>query len=107
MASPNVLELTDATYDETVAKSPVLLVDFWAPWCGPCKMIAPVIDEIANELVGSVTVAKVNVDETPAVAQANRITAIPSLFIYKNGTLVERSTGLASKAALLEKLKAL
>jgi len=107
MASPNVLELTDATYDETVAKSPVLLVDFWAPWCGPCKMIAPVIDEIANELVGSVTVAKVNVDETPAVAQANSITAIPSLFIYKNGTLVERSTGLASKAALLEKLKAL
>jgi thioredoxin 1 len=107
MASPNVLELTDATYDETVAKSPVLLVDFWAPWCGPCKMIAPVIDEIANELVGSVTVAKVNVDETPGVAQANRITAIPSLFIYKNGTLVERSTGLASKAALLEKLKAL
>ena len=107
MASPNVLELTDATYDETVAKSPVLLVDFWAPWCGPCKMIAPVIDEIANELVGSVTVAKVNVDETPAVAQANSITAIPSLFIYKNGTLVERSTGLASKGALLEKLKAL
>ena len=105
MASPNVLELNDANFDETVAKSAVLLVDFWAPWCGPCKMIAPVIDEIANELAGSVTVGKVNVDEAPGVAQANRITAIPSLFIYKNGVLVERSTGLASKAALLEKLK--
>jgi thioredoxin 1 len=107
MASQHVLELTDATYDETVAKSAVLLVDFWAPWCGPCKMIAPVIDEIANELLGSVTVAKVNVDKASGVAQANRITAIPTLFIYKNGVLVERSTGLASKAALLEKLKAL
>jgi thioredoxin 1 len=105
MASPNVLELNDANFDETVAKSAVLLVDFWAPWCGPCKMIAPVIDEIANELVGSVTVGKVNVDEAPGVAQTNRVTAIPSLFIYKNGVLVERSTGLASKAALLEKLK--
>ncbi len=107
MASQNVLELTDATYDETVAKSALLLVDFWAPWCGPCKMIAPVINEIADELLGSVTVAKVNVDEAPGVAQANRITAIPTLVIYKNGVLVERSTGLASKAALLEKLKAL
>jgi thioredoxin 1 len=106
MASPNVLELNDANFDETVAKSAVLLVDFWAPWCGPCKMIAPVIDEIANELVGSVAVGKVNVDEAPGVSQANRITAIPSLFIYKNGVLVERMTGLASKAALLEKLKA-
>ena len=105
MASPNVLELNDANFDETVAKSAVLLVDFWAPWCGPCKMIAPVIDEIAYELVGSVTVGKVNVDEAPGVAQTNRVTAIPSLFIYKNGVLVERSTGLASKAALLEKLK--
>lgn len=107
MASQHVLELTDATYDETVAKSSVLLVDFWAPWCGPCKMIGPIIEEIAAELAGSVTVAKVNVDDNSGVAQANKITAIPTLFIYKGGALVERSTGLASKAALLEKLKAL
>jgi thioredoxin 1 len=105
MASQHVLELNDATFAETVAKSPVLLVDFWAPWCGPCKMIAPVIEEIAAELSGSVTVAKVNVDESPAVAGSQRITAIPTLFIFKNGTLVERSTGLASKSALLEKLR--
>jgi thioredoxin 1 len=105
MASQHVLELNDATFDETVAKSPVLLVDFWAPWCGPCKMIAPVIEEIAAELAGTVTVAKVNVDEAPGIAQASRITAIPTLFIYKNGVLAERSTGMVSKAALLEKLK--
>ena len=106
MASQHVLELTDATFDETVAKSAVLLVDFWAPWCGPCKMIAPVIEEIAGELAGTVTVAKVNVDEAPGVAGAQRITAIPTLFIYKNGVLIERSTGMVSKAALLENLKA-
>jgi len=106
MASEHVLELNDATYDETVAKSPVLLVDFWAPWCGPCRMIAPVIEEIAAELAGSVTVAKVNVDEAPGVAGAQRITAIPTLFIYKNGVLAERSTGMTSKAALLAKLTA-
>jgi thioredoxin 1 len=106
MASEHVLELNDATYDEMVAKSPVLLVDFWAPWCGPCRMIAPVIEEIAAELAGSVTVAKVNVDEAPGVAGAQRITAIPTLFIYKNGVLAERSTGMTSKAALLAKLTA-
>jgi len=106
MASEHVLELTDATFDETVAKSAVLLVDFWAPWCGPCRMIAPVIEEIAAELAGSVTVAKVNVDEAPGVAGAQRITAIPTLFIYKNGVLAERMTGMSSKAALLGKLQA-
>ncbi len=105
MASQHVLELNDLTFNETVAKSSILLVDFWAPWCGPCKMIAPVIEEIALELAGRVTVAKVNVDESPSVAAANRITAIPTLLIYKKGVLVERSTGMASKAALLEKLK--
>jgi thioredoxin 1 len=105
MPSQHVLNLTDATYDETVAKSSVLLVDFWASWCGPCKMIAPVIDEIANELAGTVTVAKVNVDEAPGVAAAQRVTAIPTLLIYKNGALIERSTGMTSKASLLEKLK--
>ena len=63
MSSQHVLQLTDASFQQTVASSSLLLVDFWAPWCGPCKMIGPVIEEIAEELVGKVSVAKVNVDD--------------------------------------------
>jgi len=106
MASEHVRELTDADFEQTVASSPVLLVDFWAPWCGPCRMIAPVIEEIATELSGKVTVAKVNVDVASGVAGTHRITAIPTLMIFKNGALVERMTGMTSKSALLEKLQA-
>jgi thioredoxin 1 len=106
MASEHVLELNDSTFDQAVASSAVLLVDFWAPWCGPCRMIAPVIEEIGAELAGKVTVAKVNVDEAPGVSGTHKITAIPTLMIFRNGTLVERITGLSSKAALLEKLQA-
>ncbi len=105
MASPHVLTLTDTSFAEAVANSPVLLVDFWAPWCGPCKMIGPIIDEIAEELAGKVTVGKVNVDDAPAIAAEHRISAIPTMMIFRDGKLVDRSTGLASKAALLEKLK--
>ena len=105
MASEHVLELNDATFDQSVASSPVLLVDFWAPWCGPCRMIAPVIEELGKELAGKVIVAKVNVDEAPGIAGNHGITAIPTLMIFRNGVLAERMTGLASKAALLEKLQ--
>jgi thioredoxin 1 len=106
MASEHVLELNDSTFEQTVASSAVLLVDFWAPWCGPCRMIAPVIEELGAELAGKVTVAKVNVDEAPGVSGTHKITAIPTLMIFRNGALVERITGLSSKAALLEKLQA-
>jgi thioredoxin 1 len=106
MASEHVLELNDSTFDQVVASSAVLLVDFWAPWCGPCRMIAPVIEELGAELAGKVTVAKVNVDEAPGVSGTHKITAIPTLMIFRNGALVERITGLSSKAALLEKLQA-
>lgn len=107
MASEHVLELNDSNFDQTVSSSSAILVDFWAPWCGPCRMIAPVIEELAKELAGKVTVAKVNVDEAPNVSGAQRVTSIPTLMIFKNGALVDRSTGLASKAALLQKLQAL
>jgi thioredoxin 1 len=107
MATEHVLELNDSNFESTVASAPALLVDFWAPWCGPCRMIAPVIEELAKELSGRVTVAKVNVDEAPNVSGAQKVTAIPTLLIFKNGQLVDRSTGLASKAALLEKLQGL
>ena len=105
MSSQHLLQLTDTSFNQTVASSPILLVDFWAPWCGPCKMIGPVIDEIAEELAGKVTVAKVNVDDCPAIAAEHRISAIPTIMIFRDGQLVDRSTGLASKAGLLEKLK--
>ncbi|MEI6375588.1 MAG: thioredoxin [bacterium] len=105
MASELVLELNDATFDQAVASAPVLLVDFWAPWCGPCRMIAPVIEELAKELLGKVTVAKVNVDDAAGVAGAHNITSIPTLMIFRNGVLADRMTGLSSKAALLEKLQ--
>jgi thioredoxin 1 len=105
MASEHVLELNDATFDQAVASSSVLLVDFWAPWCGPCRMIAPVIEELGKELAGKVVVAKVNVDDAGGVAQTHGITAIPTIMIFRNGVLAERMTGLASKAALLEKLQ--
>ncbi len=105
MASTHVLHLTDTSFNPTVSSSPILLVDFWAPWCGPCKMIGPIIDEIAEELAGKVTVAKVNVDDCPAIAAEHRISAIPTLMIFRDGQLADRSTGLVSKAALLEKLK--
>jgi thioredoxin 1 len=107
MASEHVLELNDSTFDSAVTSSAALLVDFWAPWCGPCRMIAPVIEELGKELAGKVTVAKVNVDEAPGIAAAHNVTSIPTLIIFKNGQLVDRSTGLASKAALLAKLQAL
>ncbi|MFZ4386842.1 MAG: thioredoxin [Chthoniobacterales bacterium] len=105
MASELVLELNDATFDQAVASAPVLLVDFWAPWCGPCRMIAPVIEELAKELLGKVTVAKVNVDDAAGVAGAHNITSIPTLMIFRNGVLADRMTGLSSKATLLEKLQ--
>ena len=105
--SEHVLELNDSNFDQTVASAPALLVDFWAPWCGPCRMIAPVIEELGKELAGKVVVAKVNVDDAAGVAGAHGITSIPTLMIFKNGALVDRSTGLASKAALLGKLQAL
>jgi thioredoxin 1 len=107
MSSEHVLELNDSNFDSTVASSSALLVDFWAPWCGPCRMIAPVIEELGKELSGKVTVAKVNVDEAPGCAAAHNVTSIPTLMIFKNGQLADRSTGLASKAALLAKLQAL
>ncbi len=104
MSSENVLQLTDATFQETVTSSPILLVDFCAPWCGPCKMIGPIIDEIATELKGKVIVGKVNVDDCPNVAAEHRISAIPTLMIFRDGKLAERTTGMASKAAIIAKL---
>ena len=100
-----MIELNAEQVREKIKNGEDFILDCYAPWCGPCKMIGPVIDEIAEELAGKVTVAKVNVDDCPAISAEHRISAIPTIMIFRDGQLVDRSTGLASKAALLEKLK--
>jgi len=109
MASPNVLILTEANFDQEVlhASAPVL-VDFWATWCGPCKMIAPIIDEIADEKGAAVKVAKVDVDENQAISARYGIRAIPTLLLFKNGEVKEQIVGgMVSKRDLLAKIEAL
>jgi thioredoxin 1 len=107
MASANVIELTDANFDaEVLGSSTPVLVDFWAPWCGPCRMIAPLIDEIAAEKAGAVKVGKVNVDDNPQTAAKFRIQAIPTILIFKDGEKKEQITGLTSKGDLVAKLEA-
>ena len=97
--------LSSATFDETVtgATKPVL-VDFWAEWCGPCKMIAPVLDELAGEHGDSITFTKLNVDEAPDVARRQGVMSIPTLIVFKEGQPAKRIVGAKSKAALLEDL---
>lgn len=108
MANPNLVTLTDSNFDAEVTNSasPVL-VDFWAEWCGPCKMIAPILDEIATEKAGVVKIAKVNVDEAQALSARFQIRAIPTLLLFKDGQVKEQIVGMTSKRDLLSKIEAL
>lgn len=100
------LEITDANFDEVVLKSdkPVL-VDFWAEWCGPCRMVGPVVEELAKEYDGKAVIGKLNVDNNPGVAMKFGIRNIPTLLFFKGGQLVDRQVGAAPKSALEAKLK--
>ena len=97
--------LTDATFDEEIgAAGEAVVVDFWAEWCGPCKMIAPILEEIASEQVGKVKVAKLNVDDNPDAARRYEVMSIPTLIVFKDGQPVKRMIGAKGKGQLLQEL---
>ena len=107
----HVTDVTEATFDQEVMEASMrqpVVIDFWAPWCGPCRLIAPVIDEIANERTGKAKVGKINVDENQQLAVKFRVSSIPMLLFVKDGTVRDQVVGAGtSKVALLAKLDAL
>lgn len=101
------LEFTDSNFEEKALKSdkPVL-VDFWAEWCGPCRMVGPIVEEVANEYDGKAVVGKLNVDNNPAIASKYGIRSIPTILFIKNGEVVDRQVGAVPKTTLVQKLDA-
>ena len=108
MDNSTVIKLDESNFDREVTQDDKpMIVDFWAEWCGPCKMIAPLLDEIAREKAGSVKVAKVNIDENQSLSLKYNIRAIPALLFFKNGQLRDQVTGVASKKDLLNRIESL
>lgn len=96
------LVLDDSTFSQTINKFPLTLVDFWAPWCGPCRMMSPIIDEIGKDYLGKLVVGKINVDENPLVAGQFGISSIPTLLLFKRGQAVNKIIGSVSKNKIAE-----
>ena len=105
--APTVTTLSDATFDEEIgaADEPVL-VDFWAEWCGPCKMIAPILDEVAQEHAGKLKIAKLNVDDNPEIARRFSVMSIPTLIVFRDGQEAARIIGAKGKGQLVQELNA-
>ena len=101
------LEITDSNYQEILAEGKPVVMDFWAPWCGPCKMVGPIIDELATEYEGKVIIGKCDVDENGDVAAEYGIRNIPTVLFFKNGELVDKQVGSAPKSAYVAKIEAI
>ncbi|EEF58737.1 thioredoxin [Pedosphaera parvula] len=105
VADKKYVDVTDGSFTQEVLESNVpVLVDFWASWCGPCRMISPLVESLAVDFAGKAKIAKVNVDENPGLCSQFSIRSIPTLLIFKNGKLVDTSIGASSKTSLTEKL---
>ncbi len=100
------IELTDANFDEAINSDKPVLVDFWAEWCGPCKMIGPVVEELAGDYDGKAVIAKLNVDENPQTTAKFGVRSIPTLLVFKKGQIVDKQVGAVPKAVLAQKLEA-
>lgn len=100
------IELNDSNFDQIVKTDKPVLVDFWAEWCGPCKMIGPIVEELAGDYDGKAVVAKLNVDENPQTAAKFGIRSIPTLLVFKNGQIVDKQIGAVPKSVLSQKLAA-
>ncbi|HVR41751.1 MAG TPA: thioredoxin [Thermoanaerobaculia bacterium] len=98
--STTVQQVTDADFDQVVNGGKPVFVDFWAPWCGPCRIIGPIVEELAPSYEGRAVITKMNVDDNPNVAQKFGVTSIPTLMMFKDGKLVDRMIGAIPKAAL-------
>ena len=97
---------TNTNFQELLQDAKLVIVDFWATWCGPCRMISPILDELEEEMKDQITVVKVNVDDADEIAAQYRIMSIPTLLFVKNGEIVDKTVGAMPKPALLEKIKA-
>ncbi len=106
MAGENTLQFTDAAFDQEVLNSDVpVLVDFWAPWCGPCKAMTPTVDALATEYAGKIKIGKMNTDENPATPMRYQVRGIPTLLLFKGGKVVEQRVGAMPKAEVVKMLE--